>query len=136
MNTSKVGRGCGVGLDQTSHLEAKIGSGNGKETFRWYIYNLGHFFDFFQMRSCYCTSLRMYFSTLVPVLTIYVSLYGHLYLFLNGHEKQVGRQTNILHNMILKAAPATQSLIQVGMLMTFPMELEVEFTQRKGEILV
>lgn len=53
----QVGRGCGVGLDQTSLFEAKIG--NGKQTFSWYIYSLGNRFDFFQMRSCYCTIVEI-----------------------------------------------------------------------------
>jgi len=103
----QVDRGYGVGLDQTFLLEATIASGNGKHTFSWYIYSLGHHFNFFQTRLCYCTIVGIYFSTLVTVLTVYVSIYGHLYLILNGHEKQVGRQENILHDMVMKVAPAT-----------------------------
>jgi len=121
----QVGKGRDVGLNQISLFEAKIANGNGEQTLSRDIYRLGHRFDFFRMMSCYFTTVGFYFSTLVTVFTVYVFLYGRLYLVLSGLEKQVVRQAGILHNRALEAALASQSFVQLGMLMALPMVMEI-----------
>ncbi|KAL0389397.1 UNVERIFIED_CONTAM: Callose synthase 3 [Sesamum calycinum] len=79
----QVGKGRDVGLNQISLFEAKIANGNGEQTLSRDLYRLGHRFDFFRMLSCYFTTIGFYFSTLITVLTVYVFLYGRLYLVLS-----------------------------------------------------
>ncbi|KAF6151838.1 hypothetical protein GIB67_010412 [Kingdonia uniflora] len=121
----QVGKGRDVGLNQISLFEAKIANGNGEQTLSRDIYRLGHRFDFFRMLSCYFTTVGFYFSTLVTVLTVYVFLYGRLYLVLSGLEKEMITQAAIRDNKSLQVALASQSFVQLGFLMALPMMMEI-----------
>ncbi|XP_057473920.1 callose synthase 3 isoform X2 [Actinidia eriantha] len=121
----QVGKGRDVGLNQISQFEAKIANGNGEQTLSRDIYRLGHRFDFFRMLSCYFTTVGSYFSTLITVLTVYVFLYGRLYLVLSGLEEGLSRQPGIRDNKPLQVALASQSFVQIGFLMALPMLMEI-----------
>ncbi|PPS05987.1 hypothetical protein GOBAR_AA14662 [Gossypium barbadense] len=121
----QVGKGRDVGLNQISMFEAKIANGNGEQTSSRDIYRLGHRFDFFRMLSCYFTTVGFYFSTLVTVLTVYVFLYGRLYLVLSGLEQELSQEPAIRDNKPLQVALASQSFVQIGFLMALPMLMEI-----------
>ncbi|KAJ3680407.1 hypothetical protein LUZ60_016685 [Juncus effusus] len=121
----QVGKGRDVGLNQISLFEAKIANGNGEQTLSRDIYRLGHRFDFFRMLSCYFTTVGFYVSTLITVLTVYVFLYGRLYLVLSGLEKGLTTSREFVHNKSLQVALATQSFVQLGFLMALPMMMEI-----------
>ncbi|GAV77615.1 Glucan_synthase domain-containing protein/DUF605 domain-containing protein/FKS1_dom1 domain-containing protein [Cephalotus follicularis] len=121
----QVGKGRDVGLNQISMFEAKIANGNGEQTLSRDIYRLGHRFDFFRMLSCYFTTVGFYVSTLLTVLTVYVFLYGRLYLVLSGLEKALSSQNGIRDNKPLQVALASQSFVQIGFLMALPMMMEI-----------
>ncbi|KAJ0771630.1 putative 1,3-beta-glucan synthase [Helianthus annuus] len=121
----QVGKGRDVGLNQISLFEAKIANGNGEETLSRDLYRLGHRFDFFRMLSCYFTTVGFYFSTLLTVLTVYVFLYGRLYLVLSGLEQGLSAEPAIRHNKPLQVALASQSFVQIGFLMALPMMMEI-----------
>ncbi|KAE8037016.1 hypothetical protein FH972_009643 [Carpinus fangiana] len=121
----QVGKGRDVGLNQISMFEAKIANGNGEQTVSRDIYRLGHRFDFFRMLSCYFTTVGFYFSTLITVLTVYVFLYGRLYLVLSGLEEGLITQRAIRDNKPLQVALASQSFVQIGFLMALPMLMEI-----------
>uniref|UniRef100_M4CN36 1,3-beta-glucan synthase n=1 Tax=Brassica campestris TaxID=3711 RepID=M4CN36_BRACM len=121
----QVGKGRDVGLNQISMFEAKIANGNGEQTLSRDLYRLGHRFDFFRMLSCYFTTIGFYFSTMLTVLTVYVFLYGRLYLVLSGLEEGLSNQKAFRSNMPLQAALASQSFVQIGFLMALPMMMEI-----------
>ncbi|GMH11510.1 hypothetical protein Nepgr_013351 [Nepenthes gracilis] len=121
----QVGKGRDVGLNQISMFEAKIANGNGEQTLSRDIYRLGHRFDFFRMLSCYFTTVGFYFSTLITVLTVYVFLYGRLYLVLSGLEEGLSNQRAFRNNKPLQVALASQSFVQIGFLMALPMLMEI-----------
>ncbi|CAK8540523.1 unnamed protein product [Lathyrus sativus] len=121
----QVGKGRDVGLNQISMFEAKIANGNGEQTLSRDVYRLGHRFDFFRMLSCYFTTIGFYFSTLITVLTVYVFLYGRLYLVLSGLEEGLSAQKAIRDNKPLQVALASQSFVQIGFLMALPMLMEI-----------
>ncbi|KAK7323905.1 hypothetical protein VNO77_27407 [Canavalia gladiata] len=121
----QVGKGRDVGLNQISMFEAKIAAGNGEQTMSRDIYRLGHRFDFFRMLSCYFTTIGFYFSTLLTVLTVYVFLYGRLYLALSGLEEGLNKQRTIRDNKALQVALASQSVVQIGFLLALPMMMEI-----------
>ncbi|CAN1827742.1 Callose synthase 1 [Linum perenne] len=121
----QVGKGRDVGLNQISMFEAKIADGNGEQTLSRDIYRLGHRFDFFRMLSCYFTTIGFYFSTLITVLTVYVFLYGRLYLALSGLEEGLINERAIRNNKPLQVALASQSVVQIGILMALPMMMEI-----------
>ncbi|EXB29008.1 Callose synthase 3 [Morus notabilis] len=121
----QVGKGRDVGLNQISMFEAKIANGNGEQTMSRDIYRLGHRFDFFRMLSCYFTTIGFYFSNLITVLTVYVFLYGRLYLVLSGLEEGLSTQKGIRDNQSLQVALVSQSFVQIGFLMALPMLMEI-----------
>ncbi|CDY47273.1 BnaA10g03730D [Brassica napus] len=121
----QVGKGRDVGLNQISMFEAKIANGNGEQTLSRDLYRLGHRFDFFRMLSCYFTTIGFYFSTMLTVLTVYVFLYGRLYLVLSGLEQGLSNQRAFRNNRPLEAALASQSFVQIGFLMALPMMMEI-----------
>ncbi|XP_078163571.1 callose synthase 3-like [Carex rostrata] len=121
----QVGKGRDVGLNQISLFEARLANGNGEQTLSRDIYRLGHRFDFFRMLSCYYTTVGFYFSTLVTVLTVYVFLYGRLYLELSGLEEGLAMGRRFIHNKPLQVALASQSFVQLGFLMALPMMMEI-----------
>uniref|UniRef100_A0A7N0T997 1,3-beta-glucan synthase n=1 Tax=Kalanchoe fedtschenkoi TaxID=63787 RepID=A0A7N0T997_KALFE len=121
----QVGKGRDVGLNQISLFEAKIANGNGEQTLSRDLYRLGHRFDFFRMMSCYFTTIGFYISTLVTVLTVYVFLYGRLYLVLSGFEEAFSQRPDVRDNKSLQLALASQSFVQIGFLMALPMLMEI-----------
>lgn len=121
----QVGKGRDVGLNQISMFEAKVANGNGEQTLSRDIYRLGHRFDFFRMMSCYFTTVGFYFSTMITVLTVYVFLYGRLYLVLSGLEEGLNNQRRFRNNKPLQVALASQSFVQIGFLMALPMLMEI-----------
>ncbi|KAL0371178.1 UNVERIFIED_CONTAM: Callose synthase 3 [Sesamum angustifolium] len=61
----------------------------------------------------------------ITVLTVYVFLYGRLYLVLSGLEKGLSTQPGIRDNKSLEIALASQSFVQIGFLMALPMMMEI-----------
>ncbi|KAB1210572.1 Callose synthase 5 [Morella rubra] len=121
----QVGKGRDVGLNQISLFEAKVACGNGEQTLSRDVYRLGHRFDFFRMLSFYFTTVGFYVSAMMVVMTVYVFLYGRLYLSLSGLEKEIVKYARNKGDDPLKAAMASQSLVQIGLLMTLPMVMEI-----------
>ncbi|KAI3725778.1 hypothetical protein L1987_65571 [Smallanthus sonchifolius] len=121
----QVGKGRDVGLNQISLFEAKVACGNGEQTLSRDIYRLGHRFDFFRMLSCYYTTTGFYVSSMLVVLTVYAYLYGRLYLSLSGLERAIMKSARIRGDTALKAVMASQSVVQLGLLMALPMVMEI-----------
>nr|GEV28054.1 callose synthase 3 [Tanacetum cinerariifolium] len=121
----QVGKGRDAGLNQISLFEAKIAGGNGEHTLSRDLYRLGHYFDFFRMLSCYFSTIGFYFSTLITVLIAYVFLYGRLYLVISGLERELSIQPEIWNNKSLQVILASQSFMQIGLLMALPMMMEI-----------
>lgn len=59
------------------------------------------------------------------MLTVYVFLYGRLYLVLSGLEEGLSTQAAIRDNKPLQVALASQSFVQIGFLMALPMLMEI-----------
>ena len=59
------------------------------------------------------------------MLTVYVFLYGRLYLVLSGLEKEMSNHPAIRDNKSLQVALASQSFVQIGFLMALPMIVEI-----------
>nr|GFB26417.1 callose synthase 5 [Tanacetum cinerariifolium] len=121
----QVGKGRDVGLNQISLFEAKVACGNGEQTLSRDLYRLGHRFDFFRMLSCFYTTTGFYVSSMMVVLTVYAFLYGRLYLALSGLEKAIMKSATSRGDRALKAAMASQSVVQLGLLMALPMIMEI-----------
>ncbi|RYQ84944.1 hypothetical protein Ahy_B10g104451 [Arachis hypogaea] len=136
----QVGKGRDVGLNQISLFEAKVACGNGEQTLSRDVYRLGHRFDFFRMLSFYFTSIGFYFSSMVVALTVYAFLYGKLYLSLSGLEAAIVKLANRRGDEALRAIMASQSLVQIGLLMTLPMIMEIGlergFRSAMGEMII
>lgn len=58
----------------------------------------------------------------IVVLTVYVFLYGRMYLALSGVDNSL---VHLANNKALTAALASQSLVQLGLLMALPMVMEI-----------
>ncbi|WOK92140.1 callose synthase 5-like [Canna indica] len=121
----QVGKGRDVGLNQISLFEAKVACGNGEQILSRDIYRLGHRFDFFRMLSCYFTTVGFYISSMMVVIIVYVFLYGRLYLSLSGLESEIMKQARMRGNTALESAMASQSVVQLGLLMALPMVMEI-----------
>ncbi|KAF5481508.1 hypothetical protein F2P56_002150 [Juglans regia] len=121
----QVGKGRDVGMNQISLFEAKVANGNGEQTLSRDVYRLGRRFDFYRMLSFYFTTVGFYFSSMVTVLTVYVFLYGRLYMVMSGVEKEILENTSIRHSKALEEALATQSVFQLGLLLVLPMVMEI-----------
>ncbi|KAK3013532.1 hypothetical protein RJ639_008355 [Escallonia herrerae] len=121
----QVGKGRDVGLNQISKFEAKIANGNSEQTLSRDMYRLGRRFDFFRMLSCYFTTIGFYINSLISVISIYVFLYGQLYLVLSGLEKAIVVEARIQNIESLETALASQSFIQLGLLTGLPMVMEI-----------
>ncbi|KAF8011957.1 hypothetical protein BT93_I0167 [Corymbia citriodora subsp. variegata] len=136
----QVGKGRDVGLNQISLFEAKVACGNGEQTLSRDIYRLGHRFDFFRMLSSYFTTVGFYVSAMMVVLIVYVFLYGKLYLSLSGLEESIYRIARARGNDPLKNAMASQSVVQLGLLMSLPMAMEIGlergFRTALGDIII
>ncbi|TVU33970.1 hypothetical protein EJB05_15789 [Eragrostis curvula] len=131
----QLGKGRDVGMNQISNFEAKVANGNGEQTLCRDIYRLGHRFDFYRMLSLYFTTVGFYFNSMVAVLTVYVFLYGRLYLVLSGLEKSILQDPDIQNIKPFENALATQSVFQLGMLLILPMMIEVGLEKGFGRAL-
>ncbi|XP_021300964.1 callose synthase 5 [Herrania umbratica] len=136
----QVGKGRDVGLNQISLFEAKVACGNGEQTLSRDIYRLGHRFDFFRMLSCYFTTVGFYVSSMLVVFTVYLFLYGRLYLSLSGLEQSIVKFASAKGDDPLKAAMASQSVVQLGLLTALPMVMEIGlergFRTALGDIII
>ncbi|XWS30102.1 hypothetical protein CRYUN_Cryun24cG0089100 [Craigia yunnanensis] len=106
-------------------LEAKVANGNGEQTLSGDVYRLGRRFDFYRMLSFYFTTVGFYFSSMVTVLTVYVFLYGRLYMVMSGLEREIFENATIHQSKALEEALATQSVFQLGLLLVMPMVMEI-----------
>lgn len=74
----------------------------------------------------------------IVILTVYVYLYGRVYLALSGVEKRLMQVAN--RDDGLKAALTAQSLVQIGLLMALPMIMEMGlekgFRSALGDMLI
>ncbi|XP_022741586.1 callose synthase 7-like isoform X3 [Durio zibethinus] len=121
----QVGKGRDVGMNQISSFEAKVANGNGEQTLSRDVYRLGCRFDFFRMLSFYFTTVGFYFNSMVTVLTVYLFLYGRLYLVMSGMEKEILENSIINQNQSLEAALIPQSVFQMGLLLVLPILMEI-----------
>ncbi|KAL8507919.1 hypothetical protein ACS0TY_018463 [Phlomoides rotata] len=136
----QVGKGRDVGMNQISLFEAKVANGNGEQTLSRDVYRLGRRFDFYRMLSFYFTTVGFYFSSMVTVLTVYVFLYGRLYMVLSGLEKRLLEDPSIHQSKALEEALATQSFFQIGLLLVLPIAMEIGlergFRSAVGDVIV
>ncbi|KAG7012054.1 Callose synthase 7 [Cucurbita argyrosperma subsp. argyrosperma] len=121
----QVGKGRDVGMNQISLFEAKVANGNGEQTLSRDVYRLGRRFDFYRMMSFYFTTVGFYFSSMVTVLTVYLFLYGRLYMVMSGVEREILENPSIRQTKALEEALATQSVFQLGLLLVLPMVMEI-----------
>ncbi|XP_078151052.1 callose synthase 7-like [Carex rostrata] len=122
----QVGKGRDVGMNQISQFEAKVANGNGEQTLSRDVCRLGRRFDFYRMLSFYFTTVGFYFSSMLTVLTVYVFLYGRLYLVMSGLERSILEDPRIQQNIKpLENALASQSVVQLGLLLVLPMVMEI-----------
>ena len=64
--------------------------------------------------------------TQIAVLVVYTFLYGRIYLSLSGLESNIKfRSVTLQENESLQVAMASQSLMQLGFLISFPMFMEI-----------
>lgn len=119
----QVGKGRDVGLNQIALFEGKVAGGNGEQVLSRDIYRLGQLFDFFRMMSFYFTTVGFYFCTMLTVLTVYIFLYGKIYLALSGVGESIQDIADVLDNDALTAALNTQFLFQIGIFTAVPMVL-------------
>ncbi|XP_015164902.1 callose synthase 7-like isoform X2 [Solanum tuberosum] len=121
----QVGKGRDVGMNQISQFEAKVANGNGEQTLSRDVYRLGRRFDFYRMLSFYFTTVGFYFSSMATVLTVYVFLYGRLYMVLSGLEKRILEDSTVRQSKALEEAMAPSSISQLGLLLVLPMVMEI-----------
>ncbi|KAK3446261.1 hypothetical protein EUGRSUZ_A01994 [Eucalyptus grandis] len=120
----QVGKGRDVGMNHISFFEAKVACGNGEQTLSRDVYRLGRRFDFFRMLSFYFTTFGFYFSSMVTVLTVYVFLYGRLYMVMSGLESEIVQNPRIRYTKALEEALASQSVFQLGLVLMLPILME------------
>ncbi|XP_068494767.1 callose synthase 7-like isoform X2 [Phaseolus vulgaris] len=121
----QLGKGRDVGMNQISLFDAKVANGNGEQSLSRDVYRLGQRFDFYRMLSFYFTTVGVYFSSMIIVLTVYVFLYGRLYMVLSGVEKEILQSPNIHYSKALEEALVSQSVVQFGLLLVLPMVMEI-----------
>ncbi|XP_034701609.1 callose synthase 7 [Vitis riparia] len=121
----QVGKGRDVGMNQISLFEAKVANGNGEQTLSRDVYRLGRRFDFYRMLSFYFTTVGFYFSSMVTVLTVYVFLYGRVYMVMSGLERSILDDPSIHQSKALEQALATPAVFQLGLLLVLPMVMEI-----------
>ncbi|XP_024361867.1 callose synthase 12 isoform X2 [Physcomitrium patens] len=120
----QAGKGRDVGLNQIAMFEAKVASGNGEQMLSRDVYRLGHHLDFFRMFSFYYTTVGFFVNNLIIVLTVFVFLWGRVYLALSGIEKSLTTGSNALSNAALTATLNQQLVVQLGLLTALPMLVE------------
>lgn len=119
----QVGKGRDVGLNQIALFEGKVAGGNGEQVLSRDVYRLGQLLDFFRMMSFYFTTVGFYFCTMLTVLTVYIFLYGRLYLALSGVGATIRQRAILLDDTALSAALNAQFLFQIGVFTAVPMIL-------------
>lgn len=73
-----------------------------------------------------CLQVELMFSIWqMAVLTVYVFLYGRLYLVLSGLEEGLATGRRFSHNQSLQVALASQAFVQLGFLIVLPMMMEI-----------
>ncbi|KAI9108924.1 hypothetical protein K1719_020229 [Acacia pycnantha] len=117
----QVGKGRDVGLNQIALFEGKVAGGNGEQVLSRDVYRLGQLFDFFRMLSFFYTTVGYYVCTMMTVLTVYIFLYGRVYLAFSGLDEQISKQARRLGNTALDAALNAQFLVQIGVFTAIPM---------------
>ncbi|VAI68724.1 unnamed protein product [Triticum turgidum subsp. durum] len=117
----QVGKGRDVGLNQIALFEGKVAGGNGEQVLSRDVYRLGQLFDFFRMLTFFYTTVGYYVCTMMTVLTVYIFLYGRVYLALSGLDHSISRQARFLGNTALDAALNAQFLVQIGVFTAVPM---------------
>ncbi|XVE54543.1 hypothetical protein DITRI_Ditri03aG0090100 [Diplodiscus trichospermus] len=117
----QVGKGRDVGLNQIALFEGKVAGGNGEQVLSRDIYRLGQLFDFFRMLSFFFTTVGYYVCTMMTVLTVYIFLYGRVYLAFSGLDEAIAKQARISGNTALDAALNAQFLVQIGVFTAVPM---------------
>ncbi|EFH57733.1 hypothetical protein ARALYDRAFT_482666 [Arabidopsis lyrata subsp. lyrata] len=110
-----------VGLNQIALFEGKVAGGNGEQVLSRDVYRIGQLFDFFRMMSFYFTTVGFYVCTMMTVLTVYVFLYGRVYLAFSGADRAISRVAKLSGNTALDAALNAQFLVQIGVFTAVPM---------------
>lgn len=83
------------------------------------------FHDNNRVYSLYSQSKKMYLLWQITVIIVYVFLYGRLYLVVSGLEEGLSSHPAIRNNKPLQVALASQSFVQIGLLMALPMMMEI-----------
>ncbi|PON73084.1 Glycosyl transferase [Trema orientale] len=122
---AQVGKGRDASFDQISLFEAKLASGNAEQTLSRDVYRLGRHFDFYRMLSFYFSTVGYYMSSMVAVLSVYVILYGRLYMVMSGVERQILKNPVVHQNKALEETLVAQSVIQMGLFFMVPMAMEI-----------
>ncbi|KAK4479931.1 hypothetical protein RD792_012983 [Penstemon davidsonii] len=117
----QVGKGRDVGLNQIALFEGKVAGGNGEQVLSRDVYRLGQLLDFFRMLSFFFTTVGFYVCTMMTVLTVYVFLYGRVYLAFSGLDEGISREADLLGNTALDAVLNAQFLVQIGVFTAVPM---------------
>ncbi|XP_039002061.1 callose synthase 12-like [Hibiscus syriacus] len=135
----QVGKGRDLGLNQISTFETKIACGNGEQILSRDVYRLSQRLDFFRMLSFFYTTIGYFFNTTVIILSVYVFLWGQLYLALSGVENSVlGNGNNC--KKALSAVINQELIIQFGVFTTLPAllesSIEIGFLEAIWEFLV
>lgn len=117
----QVGKGRDVGLNQIALFEGKVAGGNGEQVLSRDIYRLGQLFDFFRMLSFFFTTVGYYVCTMMTVITVYIFLYGRVYLAFSGLDEGIERFAKLTGNTALSAALNAQFLVQIGVFTAVPM---------------
>ncbi|XP_050224596.1 callose synthase 10 [Mercurialis annua] len=117
----QVGKGRDVGLNQIALFEGKVAGGNGEQVLSRDVYRIGQLFDFFRMLSFYFTTVGFYVCTMMTVLTVYIFLYGRIYLAFSGLDSAIAIQAKLSGNTALDAVLNTQFLVQIGVFTAVPM---------------
>ncbi|KAM3196622.1 hypothetical protein ACQJBY_061850 [Aegilops geniculata] len=73
------------------------------------------------MLTFFYTTVGYYVCTMMTVLTVYIFLYGRVYLALSGLDHSISRQARFLGNTALDAALNAQFLVQIGVFTAVPM---------------
>ena len=71
------------------------------------------------------THTNSFSAVQVVVITVYVFLYGRLYLSLSGLEAAIMKFARSKGDTALRTVMASQSLVQIGLLMALPMIMEI-----------
>ncbi|XP_017251756.1 callose synthase 10 isoform X2 [Daucus carota subsp. sativus] len=117
----QVGKGRDVGLNQFVLFEGEVSGGNEEHVLSRDIYRVGQLFDFFKMLSFYFTTVCFYVCTMMTVLTVYILLYGRVYLAFSGLDRGISQQAKLLGNTALDAALNAQFFVQIGVFMATTM---------------